>query len=77
MSLITPLTRLERLADSVPSSGWLLLPARALAFWSAVALPLVYVPLLATGAGHLQAETFLVLLVANILALVVGHDYRR
>lgn len=77
MSLIPPLTQLERLADSIPSSGRLLLPARALAFWLAVALPLVYLPLLASGAERLHAETFLVLLVANILALVVGHNYRR
>lgn len=51
-------------------------PVRAIGFWSAVSLPFLYVPLLATGLDTVaQTAVFLVLLLLNVLAVVVGHSY--
>lgn len=53
--------------------------ARALAavcFWLAVALPLVYVPLLAAGVEPItDPGTLAVLLAANAAALIGGHGH--
>jgi len=53
-------------------------PVVALSFWLAVLLPLVHIPLAATG---LETTTelvrFLGLLGANAVALVLGHGHRR
>jgi hypothetical protein len=53
-------------------------PLEVVGFWSAVALPFLYMPLLLTGISS-QAEllTFLGLLVLNLAALLAGHDHRR
>lgn len=51
---------------------------RTVAFWIAVALPFLYVPLLlggGTGANVLLSVAALV--VVNVVALVVGHGHRR
>ena len=51
--------------------------AQAFAFWSAIALPFLYLPLLAYGLETTsQLGAFFLLLVANVLALLVGHRYR-
>jgi len=68
-----------RFDGTVPSiSDSLLTPLRAVAFWTAIALPFLYVPLLASG---LESESvrmaFALLVVANIVTLVVGHPYAR
>lgn len=50
----------------------------AIAFWGAIALPAVYLPLLATGidtSGGLL--TFLLLFGVHVLALIGGRRYRR
>lgn len=53
-------------------------PLRAVAFWLAVALPFAYLPLLADGIGtEAELVTFLALMAANAVALLVGHDHRR
>ncbi|XVH32100.1 hypothetical protein ACNS7O_02650 [Haloferacaceae archaeon DSL9] len=52
-------------------------PARALAFWVAVTLPVGYLPLLAIDRIDLPMTVFLALLALNILALILGHDYGR
>jgi hypothetical protein len=53
-------------------------PARAIAFWTAVALPTLELALLANGLSTpAQTSVFLSLLVVNLLALRVGHPYRR
>ncbi|WIV65746.1 hypothetical protein [Natrialbaceae archaeon AArc-T1-2] len=53
-------------------------PIRFLAFWTAIALPFVYVPLLVRGLENPTVTVaFLTLLVVNSLALYVGHDYNR
>lgn len=49
---------------------------RALGFWSAVALPFLYLPLLAAGLETVTETTaVLALLVLNLLALLVGRGY--
>lgn len=54
-------------------------PLEFVGFWAAVALPFLYVPLLVET--HLQTAaqtiTFLALLAANVVALLVGHSYRQ
>ena len=50
---------------------------RRLSFWSAILLPLVYLPLLSGGLVGWQVPTFVVLFALNVLALFVGHDYGR
>jgi ABC-type Fe3+-siderophore transport system permease subunit len=53
-------------------------PVRAAAFWLAVVLPFAYLPLLAGGfGGESELLTFVGLVAANAVALLVGHDHRR
>lgn len=63
---------------TVPGRQTLAQGVRALGFWLAVAIPLLYVPLLVGGfAGRSKVVAFVGLLALNVVALVVGHDYRR
>lgn len=63
--------------------GWigieqLLRPLEAVAFWCAIALPFLHIPLLLHGletSGELF--TFLGLLALNGIAIVVGHRHKR
>ncbi|WP_152040934.1 hypothetical protein [Salinigranum salinum] len=50
---------------------------RTLAFWLAVVLPLAYLPLLAGGITGGELVPFVALLAANVVALLLGHDYAR
>lgn len=51
-------------------------PLSAVAFWSAIALPLLYVPLLAAGLGTTQdLLLFLGLFVLHVIALIGGRSY--
>lgn len=52
-------------------------PLRFIAFWAAVALPFLYVPLLAGGLEGQQLVVFVGLLFANAVALVLGHEHGR
>lgn len=52
-------------------------PLRALSFWTAVLLPLAYLPLVANGLGPGETTVLLVLVVANAAALVLGHGHAR
>lgn len=54
-------------------------PLQFVGFWAAIALPFLYVPLLVETQLQTTAETatFLALLGLNVLALVVGHSYKR
>ena len=46
-------------------------------FWSAIVLPVLYMPLLAVGINtRVEGLVFAALLLANFLALIVGHPYR-
>ncbi|WP_137285033.1 hypothetical protein [Halorussus salinisoli] len=69
-------TRSE-LRDGVESAlETLTAPFRFAGFWSAVVLPVVYLPMLAGGITADERSVFAVLLAAHVLALVVGHGYR-
>ncbi|WP_135828169.1 hypothetical protein [Halorussus halobius] len=46
-------------------------------FWSAVLLPLVYVPMLVGGAAASRPSAVVALLGAHALALVAGHGYHE
>ncbi|WP_227374224.1 hypothetical protein [Haladaptatus halobius] len=51
-------------------------PVRLVGFWMAIALPFLYLPLLAAGLETTgQRQTFLLLLVLNVVALTVGRRY--
>lgn len=67
------------LFGTVPASDWNVFdPVRAIAFWTAIVLPFLYVPLLVSGLDSPPLRTaFVVLLVANGVALFVGHPYAR
>ena len=52
-------------------------PLRFVAFWAAVALPFLYLPLLAGGLEGGQLAAFASLLGLHLLTLVVGHGYRQ
>ena len=63
---------LRGLSASIAAAG------RAGAFWAAVGMPFLYVPLLAFGLETQQdVLVFLGLLVVNVVALVVGRGHRR
>jgi len=56
--------------------SWLGQPARAVAFWVAIALPVVYLPLFTVDVRWLPSWTVFVLLGLNMVALLVGHSHR-
>jgi hypothetical protein len=68
-----------RIDKTVPHIGQsLVAPIRGIAFWVAIALPFLYIPLLASG---LQSSSirlaFGVLVTCNAVALLVGHSHAR
>ena len=73
------LPRPADLRDALPLSdlGVVAAPLRFVAFWTAVALPFLYLPLLVGGLGGGQTTAFVSLLLLNVAALVLGHDYGR
>lgn len=90
MSPSNPLSPVDSLRDAVPESSRLkdalaeltgagrtigIEPVRALAFYAAIALPFVYLPLLANGVTAEQLSVLVGLLLANAAALVLGHDH--
>ncbi|MFB6202675.1 MAG: hypothetical protein ABEI98_11790 [Halorhabdus sp.] len=66
-------------ADAQSTSRRLLVePVRGVAFWTAIALPFVQLPLLVSGLNQpTTALAFFALLAVNVFALYVGHAYRR
>lgn len=53
-------------------------PVQAAAFWAAVALPAVYLSLLAVGPEAVGGKTaFFGLVALHAVAVVAGHDYQR
>ncbi|WP_248896504.1 hypothetical protein [Haloplanus halobius] len=74
------LPRLDELADAWPLERGLdavATPLRFVAFWAAVALPFLYLPLLIGGLQGEQATAFVALLSVNVAALVIGHEHGR
>ena len=51
--------------------------ARCVGFWSAVVIPFVLLGLVVAGSAAEHANLFGTLVVANVLALRLGHDHRR
>lgn len=77
-------TRPSDLPSVVRESGsaigtGVLTPVTGIAFWSAVALPFLHVPLLLlTGLSTPNTMTaFVVLLALNVVTLLVGHPHSR
>jgi hypothetical protein len=59
-------------------AGTVLTPIRIVGFWTAVALPFLHVPLLATGLDSGQeTAAFVLLLTLNLLALFLGYPHRQ
>lgn len=79
----TPNDNLATIGDRLPEHAVPLLAAiarslEAVAFWSAIALPFLYVPLLVSGLGtSAQLSAFLTLLALHALAIVGGYRYNR
>jgi len=66
-----------RVDETVPGTS-VLGPVRGVAFWLAIALPFLYVPLLASGLQSSSVRlAFVALVVCNALALLVGHSHAR
>lgn len=70
----TPLEQISEHAQASDTSILLAAP-RAVAFWAAIALPLAYTPLLWNGLDGGDGTLFLGLLVANLVAFVLGHGH--
>lgn len=59
-------------------AGSIARPLEAVAFWTAIALPFLYIPLLIYGLETRgQVGVFLGLVVLNLIAFVLGHGYKR
>ncbi|MFB6196591.1 MAG: hypothetical protein ABEI80_10500 [Haloplanus sp.] len=74
------LPRPHELVDSWPLQRGLAVvaaPLRFIAFWVAVALPFLYLPLLVGGLQGEQLTVFATLLAINATALVLGHEHGR
>jgi hypothetical protein len=57
------------------ATGWIQWLVVAVSFWIAIALPLAYLPLLATGITGGEALLFAGLIGTNGVAFVVGHGH--
>ena len=70
---------ISRLRPKLPETvvSWLGRPARAVAFWLAIGLPVVYLPLFAVEVRWLPSWIVFVLLGINVVALFIGHPYRE
>jgi hypothetical protein len=57
--------------------GIVVTPLHRLAFWAAISLPFLHLPLLVSGLeSETQVVAFVVLLACNVLALLAGHPDR-
>lgn len=68
-------TSLRWLKRRVKASAHIESIVSATAFWLAVGLPFGYVPLLWRGLTGTDNILFVGLVVTNVTALIVGHDY--
>ena len=51
-------------------------PVQFVGFWTAILLPFVTFPMVATGVASEQLIPFAALVVANLVALVLGRGYK-
>lgn len=77
-----PFARLREVIETAPNTvrfGLRIVtyPIQFVAFWLAVALPFLYLPLLHGGLQAGQTAAFGSLLAVNAAALVVGHGHSR
>lgn len=84
MSQSTPRFEDSALSDSQSESStlawlytWVRESIEATAFWTAVTLPVFYLPLILTGLDGQTLLAFVGLLALNALALVFGHSHNR
>lgn len=54
-----------------------LTPARAAGFWSAVLLPFATLGIVLSGAAVQHAPLLAVLVLANVVALALGHEHKQ
>jgi hypothetical protein len=52
-------------------------PVQFVAFWAAISLPFLYLPLFSRGLQGTEVTVFLGLLALHVVALFVGHGHRR
>jgi len=82
MSTLSPLPLGSEEVDATLSTVREFVPAppttlRTVAFWLAVVLPFLYLPLLASGVTTAGERGALAAMLAlNVVALYTGHDYR-
>lgn len=77
-SPLSPWTRTNRTLPTVESlRDSVVEPVQAAAFWAAIGLPLLYVPMLATGAGWEYPIALAALFLLNAVAFVVGHEHNQ
>lgn len=70
-------TATDVLPRDVSSVATLLKPLEAVGFWAAIALPFLYVPLLATGVSERSSQLAALLLIGlHVAALVVGRHHK-
>ncbi|MFB6152315.1 MAG: hypothetical protein ABEJ40_10975 [Haloarculaceae archaeon] len=80
MSIASPLERSPSVRSRIGAQQFASLvvgPARAAGFWAAVTIPFVLLGFAATGSAAQHAPLFGALVVANFVALRLGHDYNR
>ncbi len=65
-----PLPPLPELPGEILVNG-----LRRVAFWTAVVLPLAYLPLLSSPVDDTELLIFVALVAINVVCLLVGHDY--
>ncbi|GAD52830.1 hypothetical protein MBEHAL_1590 [Halarchaeum acidiphilum MH1-52-1] len=69
-------TPLRRLGDRADGFSLLRKPIEALGFWSAIALPFLYVPLVVSGLQTTSAQyACILLIVLHVVSLVAGREY--
>ena len=74
MTPSTPLRQFAQLTSVVQDRGPVT-SLRAVAFYTAIGLPLLYLPLLVNGLSLEDAPLFAALVCANFAALFAGHGY--
>lgn len=66
-----------RFASGRQVAGLMTGTMKAAAFWAAIAIPATYPVLLYMGLDGTTGLLFVALLIANALALALGHDYNQ
>lgn len=74
---MNPVQPKRSIRDAVPL-GAVAEPATRIAFYGAITLPIIYLPLLVTGIESIEGlAVFLGVFAVHVLTLIVGRPYRR